>query len=167
MSGRVTYNPATGRCQWAQYSASPGRALYKGSTLYVRAPGLAIYGWRMGPVWIVRDWISAAGPHAVTYTYDTNSYAGTTILYNFGLIMDEGGWIIGRVDTTITRHTDGEGDYWELYITMQPMSTSPLGWIKAIRRDASAVGAYTETSSNPEESNSNYRVDGTYSVSYR
>jgi hypothetical protein len=31
MSGRVTYNPATGRCQWAQYSDSPGRALYKGT----------------------------------------------------------------------------------------------------------------------------------------
>lgn len=31
MSGRATYNPATGRCQWAQYSASPGRALYKGT----------------------------------------------------------------------------------------------------------------------------------------
>jgi hypothetical protein len=33
MSGRVTYNPATGRCQWAQYSASPGRALYAGEPL--------------------------------------------------------------------------------------------------------------------------------------
>jgi hypothetical protein len=31
MSGRATYNPTTGRCQWAQYSASPGRALYKGT----------------------------------------------------------------------------------------------------------------------------------------
>jgi hypothetical protein len=30
VSGRVTYNPVTGRCQWSQYSASPGRALYAG-----------------------------------------------------------------------------------------------------------------------------------------
>lgn len=30
MSGRATYNPVTGRCQWAQYSTSPGRALYAG-----------------------------------------------------------------------------------------------------------------------------------------
>ena len=126
-----------------------------------------MYGWRMGPVWIVRDWISAGGPHAVTYTYDTNSYAGTTILYNFGLIMDQGGWIIGRVDTTITRHTDGEGDYWELCITMEYSSTSPHGWVKAIRRDASAVGTYTYASSSPETSDSTWRIDGPYSVAYR
>ena len=79
MSGRVTYNPATGRCQWAQYSASPGRALYNGGpyasftvtpppgftiVCYANAPGsLANYSWTPGvlkckgpstsdPVWL-------------------------------------------------------------------------------------------------------------------
>jgi len=66
MSGRVTYNPATGRCQWSQYSASPGRVLYKGTTdIIVHALNVRVFAHNY--MWPYRVWTTIPELQAVWY----------------------------------------------------------------------------------------------------
>lgn len=165
MSGRVTYNPATGRCQWAQYSASPGRALYNANRpLSVYVPNMAMRGWKRGVNnSVYRDWVECDGPHTVTWSDSAGLWSGETVLYDLGYLIG-GGYLIGKVTTTIERKTDENGRYWEMCVTMEYSDTSPHGWVKATNRSA-LTGPYTYLSSSPATSDGDWRIDGPYSVS--
>ena len=170
MSGRVTYNPATGRCQWAQYSASPGRALYKGFPIViVRVPGVQVRGWVPDGMYYARQWFAlpelqmewyAPRPPQITgsmYDTEANWYGSYTIP----------GSTSAQVRYCLLRSQNNGVDGWLLRLFADESAGSG-GWAGVLdlwRAGSEQAGTYEYMASSYDPAD--FSFEGPYSVAYK
>lgn len=176
MSGRVTYNPVTGRCQWSQYSTSPGRALYKGyPDIIVHVPGVQVRGWVPNGYYYRRQWFvlpELQVPWRLPRQYIGQSYYDTAPNWwgpDYTIPGSGGGslnYVGALVRYNLFRGTNAGVDGWILRIYADEAGGSG-GWAGVLelwRAGSEQKGAYEYMASNYDSAD--FSFEGPYTVTY-